>query len=151
MYGVACGLAYIYMAATWGGYVFVLNMIGVHTGVLVLLGRYTPSLHMAYSLFYFIGTIGAIQVPVIAYTPLKSLEQLPCLAVFGGLQLLEFARRVAAKKNMSTYEHNMFRFKVRSSSHAKGILFNKYTARRKAGCVLPCGVLKSKRRHPHVI
>jgi len=112
VYGVLSGLAYIYMVATWGGYVFVLNMIGVHTGLLVVLGRYTPSLHMTFTLFYAIGTFGATFVPVVGYTPLKSLEQLPCLAVFGGLQLLEFARRIAVTKGMSPYEHNMFRVKV---------------------------------------
>jgi len=27
-YAVLCGISYIYMVAAWGGYVFVLNMIG---------------------------------------------------------------------------------------------------------------------------
>lgn len=92
-FGFLCGLAYIYMAAAWGGYVFVLNMIGCHAAVLVIMGRFTPSLHFAYTLFYIIGTAGATRVPVIGMTPLRSLEQLPCLAIFGGLQLLELTRR----------------------------------------------------------
>ena len=81
------------MAAAWGGYVFVLNMIGCHAAVLVIMWRFTPSLHFAYTLFYIIGTAGATRVPVIGMTPLRSLEQLPCLAIFGGLQLLELTRR----------------------------------------------------------
>jgi dolichyl-diphosphooligosaccharide---protein glycosyltransferase len=86
--GVATGLAYFYMAAAWGGYVFVLNLIGVHAAVLVLMGRYTPKVYLSYTLFYVIGTTLAMQIPVVGWVPLKSLEQLgPCL-VFVVYQLL---------------------------------------------------------------
>lgn len=40
-WGLLTGLGYSYMVAAWGGYVFVLNMIGIHAGVLVLLGRFS--------------------------------------------------------------------------------------------------------------
>ena len=40
----------------------------------------------AYSLFYFIGTLGAVQVPVVNTTPLRSLEQMGPLLVFVGFQ-----------------------------------------------------------------
>jgi dolichyl-diphosphooligosaccharide--protein glycosyltransferase len=63
VFGTLTGFAYIYMVASWGGYVFVLNMIGAHAAALVLFGRYTSKLHRAYSLFYVIGTLGAIRVP----------------------------------------------------------------------------------------
>jgi dolichyl-diphosphooligosaccharide--protein glycosyltransferase len=33
--GIIAGLAYIYMVATWGGYIFVINMVGVHAGLLL--------------------------------------------------------------------------------------------------------------------
>jgi len=112
MGGVITGVGYICMAAAWGGYVFVLNMIGVHAGVLVLIGKFTPSLHMAYSLFYVIGTFGAMQVPVIGWTPLKSLEQLPAFAVFGGLNLLEFCRRIQLEKKLTNFELQKLRLKV---------------------------------------
>eukprot|EP00039_Didymoeca_costata_P024753 m.11347 g.11347 ORF g.11347 m.11347 type:complete len:784 (+) comp4426_c0_seq1:41-2392(+) len=111
-FGILAGLAYIYMAAAWGGYVFVLNMIGAHTALLVALGRFTPSLHMAYTLFYAIGTAGAMTVPVIGMTPLKSLEQLPCFGIFGALHLLEFVRRITIGKDLSPNQLNMLRVKV---------------------------------------
>ena len=38
------GLAYTYMVAAWGGYTFVLNMIGLHAGVLFISGRFSPRL-----------------------------------------------------------------------------------------------------------
>ena len=34
-YALLCGVAYAYMVAAWGGYLFVLNMIGVHALTLV--------------------------------------------------------------------------------------------------------------------
>ena len=73
--GALAGLAYFNMVAAWGGYVFVLNMIAAHAGLLVLIGRFTPKLYRSYTLFYVIGTLLAIQVPVVGWTPLKSLEQ----------------------------------------------------------------------------
>jgi dolichyl-diphosphooligosaccharide--protein glycosyltransferase len=113
MWGIATGLAYIYMAATWGGYVFVLNMIGIHCGILVCFGRFSKELHRAYTLFYFIGTLGAIQVPVIGYTPIKSLEQLPCAAVFVGMQLLELCRYLRENKpDMDNKTYRLLQAKV---------------------------------------
>jgi dolichyl-diphosphooligosaccharide--protein glycosyltransferase len=87
-FGVFTGLAYTCMVAAWGGYIFVLNMIGIHALVLILIGRYTKKLHSAYSLWYIVGTLGAIQVPVVGLTPLKSLEQLFPACVFIFLQLI---------------------------------------------------------------
>ena len=91
VFGMLTGLCYFYMVAAWGGFVFVLNMIGLHAAVLVAAGRFTSKLHRAYSLFYVIGTLGAIQVPVVGWGPLKSLEQLGPLAIFIGMQVLEVA------------------------------------------------------------
>merc|ERR1719491_1048597 len=74
-WGALTGVAYFNMAAAWGGYIFVVNLVGVHAAALVLLGRYSAKLHAAYSSFYIVGTVLATRVPVIGLTPLKSLEQ----------------------------------------------------------------------------
>jgi hypothetical protein len=52
--------------------------ISSHFGqaVSVLVGNYSRKLHHAYTLFFLIGTAGALQVPVIGWQPLQSLEQL---------------------------------------------------------------------------
>ena len=52
----------------------------LHAAFLVLVGRFTPSVHRAYTLFYVIGTLGAIRVPPVGYGPLKSMEQLGAFA-----------------------------------------------------------------------
>lgn len=99
--GILTGLAYVNMVAAWGGYVFVLNLIGVHAGVLTLLGLYSTSLHRAYSLFYAIGTYGAMSVPVVGWAPLKSLEQLGPFGVFAFMQLLELSNAIVRAKKLS--------------------------------------------------
>ena len=101
-WGVVTGLAYFYMVAAWGGYVFVLNVIGVSAGVLVLLGRYSQKLHAAYTCFYIVGTLLATRVPVVGWTPLKSLEQMGPLLAFLGLQLIEFGERLIRKRGTTS-------------------------------------------------
>mmetsp|Transcript_15450 Transcript_15450/g.38925 ORF Transcript_15450/g.38925 Transcript_15450/m.38925 type:complete len:973 (-) Transcript_15450:115-3033(-) len=107
--GAIAGLAYFYMVATWGGYVFVLNLVGVHAGALVLMGRFSPKVYLSYTLFYAIGTTLAVQVPVVGWAPLKSLEQLGPCAVFCGYQILRFCDLVKKKRNMSRAEFMVFR------------------------------------------
>ena len=87
-FGILAGLAYIYMVAAWGGYVFVINMIGVHAIFLVLSQRFSRKAYWAYTLLFSIGTLGAIQIPVVGLTPVKSLEQIGPLGVFGIYQVL---------------------------------------------------------------
>ena len=110
--GALAGLAYFYMVAAWGGYVFVLNLIGVHAAFLVGMGRFSTKVYTSYSLFYVIGTTLAIQVPVVGWTPLKSLEQLGPCAVFLGYQLLQFCEFLRGKKQMTRAEMFKLRFKV---------------------------------------
>ena len=100
-WSVLAGLAYFYMVAAWGGYVFVLNVIGVHASILVLTGRYSTKLHRAYSIFYALGTTLAIQVPVVGWTPLKSLEQMGPLVAFVGFQLIEFCEIQRRRRRLS--------------------------------------------------
>ena len=90
--GIFTGLAYTCMVASWGGYIFVVNMIGLHAFCLILLGRFSNKLYSAYTLWYIIGTLGAMQVPVVGWTPLKSLEQLAPFGVFGLMQLLQLCQ-----------------------------------------------------------
>jgi dolichyl-diphosphooligosaccharide--protein glycosyltransferase len=115
--GILTGLAYTCMVATWGGFVFVLNMIGLHAFVLVLLGRFSNKLYWSYTLWYIVGTLGAIQVPVVGWTPVKSLEQLAPAGVFGMMQLLQLCENKKFLKLLTNVDRdsltNMQRFQVR--------------------------------------
>mmetsp|Transcript_79005 Transcript_79005/g.115711 ORF Transcript_79005/g.115711 Transcript_79005/m.115711 type:complete len:978 (-) Transcript_79005:116-3049(-) len=110
--GIFTGLAYTYMVMVWGGYIFVLNMIGVHAGLLWITGCHSTKLHRAYSLFYLIGTYGAVHVPVVGWAPLKSLEQLGAFGVFIALQLMEFCEVARRKKNLTNGDVNKLRLVV---------------------------------------
>merc|ERR1711871_135655 len=110
--GIFTGLSYIYMAAMWGGYIFVLNLIGLHAASLTLTGRHSTKLHRAYSLFYLIGTAGAMQIPVINWTPLKSLEQLGGMAVFLGLQMYELSEVISKKHRLNFKDSLKVKLKV---------------------------------------
>jgi len=121
LFGILSGIAYFYMVATWGGYVFVLNMIGIHAATLVLLGRFSTKVYIAYSLFYSVGTYLAIQIPVVGLTPLKSLEQLgPCI-VFFGYQVLFLCDLYIKKQKMTRVDAFMFRIIVLILSSVLGL------------------------------
>ena len=99
LWSVVAALAYFYMVAAWGGYVFVLNLVGVHAAMLVVAGRFNTQVYLAYTIFYGLGTLLAIQIPVVGLTPLRSLEQLgPCM-VFLGYQLIQFCEFLIRMKN----------------------------------------------------
>lgn len=120
--GAVAGLAYFYMVASWGGYIFVLNLVGVHAAVLVLMGRFSDKVYKSYTLFYLIGTALAVQVPVVGWAPLKSLEQLGPCAVFVGYQILRFCDLVRKKKEMTRMEFFVFRVKVFAAIGIVGIV-----------------------------
>lgn len=111
-WGAITGLSYFWMVASWGGYTFVLNMIGLHATALVFTGRFSVKLHLSYSLFFVIGTTLGIQVPVVGMTPLRSLEQMGPLGVFFLLQIMAFCEAVRKRTEMPEKEFNAFRQKV---------------------------------------
>jgi len=111
--GLITALSYVYMVAAWGGYVFVLNMIGVHAIFMVFIGGFSTQLHHAYSLFYVLGTLGAIQLPVVGLAPLKSLEQLGPMFVFFILQILYvFQLRRQMRPTESLRDFRMFQLSL---------------------------------------
>jgi len=118
-WGIITGLCYFYMVAAWGGYVFVINLIGVHASFLVAIGRFSGKLHKGYTAFYIVGTILATRVPVVGLTPLKSLEQLGPFVAFAGIQLLEYCRRqqVVLKLNYA----DLWKLRIRVFSMAGGV------------------------------
>jgi dolichyl-diphosphooligosaccharide--protein glycosyltransferase len=111
-WGIMSGFAYFYMVAAWGGYVFVLNLVGLHASLLVLIGRYSTKLHRAYTAFYFVGTLLAIQVPTVSWTPLKSLEQMGPLVAFLGFQLIEVCEIIKRRKKLSPMQTWLLRVQI---------------------------------------
>jgi hypothetical protein len=101
--GFLAGLAYAFMAAAWGGYIFVGNMVAVHAAALVVLGHYTPALHASYSLWFLTGTLVASRVPVVGWAPYRSLEQAAPLLVFIGLHVLAVTDAYARRRRLDKW------------------------------------------------
>lgn len=66
--------------------------IGVYTLVLLLTGRYTHRLYVAYSAFYAIGTLLSMQVRFVSFQAVQTGEHMGALGVFGLLQVFCFVQ-----------------------------------------------------------
>lgn len=124
--GIIAGLSYGFMAATWGGFIFVLNLIAFHAAVLgaldVLRGRYSYDLYKSYTCFFVVGTFLAVNVPVIGWNPFRSLEQLAAFVVFICIQLLHICELVRVKKGAAVWSLADLRIKFVIVLGALGIL-----------------------------
>jgi dolichyl-diphosphooligosaccharide--protein glycosyltransferase len=80
-------LAYFYMVSSWGGYVFLINLIPLHVLTLMVTGRFSVRVYVAYSILYCLGTILAMQVSFVGFQPVQSSEHMLALGVFGLCQL----------------------------------------------------------------
>jgi dolichyl-diphosphooligosaccharide--protein glycosyltransferase len=49
MWSASCALAYFYMVSSWGGYVFLINLIPLHVLALMFTGRFSHRIYVAYS------------------------------------------------------------------------------------------------------
>ncbi|KAG8908595.1 oligosaccharyl transferase stt3 subunit [Tulasnella sp. 403] len=116
-FGTLAGIFYFYMVAAWGGYVFITNMIPLHVLVLILMGRFSPKLYIAYSSWYAIGTLASMQVPFVGFQPVKTSEHMGALGVFGLLQLVSFSELVR-----SHLASKQFKILLRSAVALLGVL-----------------------------
>ncbi|EON97288.1 putative oligosaccharyl transferase stt3 subunit protein [Phaeoacremonium minimum UCRPA7] len=94
MWGALCALFYDYMVASWGGYAFITCLLPVHALTLLLMGRYSTRLYIAYTTWYVLGALGAMQIPFVSFLVVRTSEHMPSLGMFGLLQLVAFMNYV---------------------------------------------------------
>lgn len=82
----ATALAYFAMVVSWGGYVFIINLIPIHVLTLVLSGRYSPHVYIAYSTFYPLATLLSMQVPFVGFNAVLKGESAASHGMFALLQ-----------------------------------------------------------------
>ncbi|KAJ7089753.1 oligosaccharyl transferase STT3 subunit [Mycena belliarum] len=104
LFGTLAAVFYFYMVAAWGGYVFITNMIPLHGLVLILMGRFTSRLYVAYSSWYVIGTLSSMQVPFVGFQPVSTSEHMAALGVFGLLQLVAFTQLVRSHVSSKQFQ-----------------------------------------------
>lgn len=81
MWAALCALFYDWMAASWGGFTFITNLIALHTFVLCLFGRYSTRLYIAYTTWYIVGLLGAMQVPFINFLVVSQSDHFAALGM----------------------------------------------------------------------
>lgn len=82
MWGALAALFYGYMVASWGGYVFITNLLPLHAFVLICMGRYSPRLYVSYTTWYAIGTLASMQVPFVGFLPVRSSDHMAALGAY---------------------------------------------------------------------
>ncbi|OQS03480.1 dolichyl-diphosphooligosaccharide-protein glycosyltransferase subunit [Thraustotheca clavata] len=94
-------IAYFAMVLSWGGYVFLINVIPIHALILVFSGRFTPQLYIAYCTFYILGTMLAMQVPFVGFNVIQKAECIGSHGVFGVLQVFAFGKYLQSQLQSS--------------------------------------------------
>jgi len=90
MWATFCALSYFYMVSAWGGYVYIINIIPLHIFVLILIGRFNLRHYTAYTTFYTIGQLCAMNIPFVGFQPIRTSEHMASFGVFGFVQVIAF-------------------------------------------------------------
>lgn len=96
-WSVMCAVAYFYMVSSWGGYVFLINLIPLHVLTLMITGRFSHRIYVAYSAVYVVGTILSMQISFVGFQPVQSSEHMAALGVFGLCQIMAFVEYVRSR------------------------------------------------------
>ena len=96
-WSVMCALAYFYMVSSWGGYVFLINLIPIHVLVLMITGRFSHRIYIAYSSLYTIGTILSMQISFVGFQPVQTSEHMGAFGIFGLCQIYAFIEYLRSK------------------------------------------------------
>lgn len=97
-------LAYFYMVSSWGGYVFLINLIPLHVLALMMTGRFSHKIYVAYSCLYCIGTIYSMQIPFVGFQPVQSSEHMLAFGTFGLCQIFAFVEYIKSKLSKEQFE-----------------------------------------------
>jgi len=99
-----CAIAYFYMVSSWGGYVFLINLIPMHVLALMIVGKFSNRIYVAYSVVYVLGTIMSMQIAFVGFAPIQSSEHMGAFGVFGLCQIIAFYNYCKSKLNAEQFE-----------------------------------------------
>jgi len=104
-WGAWSALSYFYMVSAWGGYVFIINLIPLHVLVLLLMGRYSERMYVAYNSFFIIGLVCSMQIPFVGFLPVSTSEHMAAAGVFGLLQIVAFVKYVQSYLSKAEFRY----------------------------------------------
>lgn len=76
---------------------FLINLIPLHVLVLMVTGRFSHRIYIAYSTLYCVGTILSMQISFVGFQPVQSSEHMLALFVFGLCQIHSFVDYLRSK------------------------------------------------------
>ncbi|XP_021729753.1 dolichyl-diphosphooligosaccharide--protein glycosyltransferase subunit STT3B [Chenopodium quinoa] len=89
-WALASAFGYFYMVSAWGGYVFIINLIPLYVLVLLITGRYSMRLYIAYNCMYVVGMLLAMQIRFVGFQHVQSGEHMAAMGVFFLIQVFYF-------------------------------------------------------------
>ena len=87
-YSVVANLSFFYMISSWGGYNFLMNLIPLHALTLIVGGRFSWKLYVAYTPFVVFGNLFAMNLPVIGFNAVRTSEHMASYLVFGVIHVV---------------------------------------------------------------
>ena len=104
MWGVICSLAYFYMVSAWGGYSFIINIIPIYTLGIVFIKKFNKKLYIAYSVFYIVGSLLAMQITYVNFAVVRASEHLASHGAFIVLQAYIFIEWLKQRLTTEQFE-----------------------------------------------
>ncbi|XP_037479979.1 dolichyl-diphosphooligosaccharide--protein glycosyltransferase subunit STT3B [Triticum urartu] len=89
-WSLAAAFGYFYMVSAWGGYVFIINLLPLYVLVLLVTGRYSQRLYVAYNCTYVLGMLLGMQIRFVGFQHVQSGEHMAAMGVFFLLQVFFF-------------------------------------------------------------
>ncbi|CAF0989965.1 unnamed protein product [Rotaria sordida] len=120
MWSASCALAYFYMVSSWGGYVFLINLMPLHVLALMVTGHFSHRVYVAYSTVYILGTILSMQIPFVGFQPVQSSEHMLAFGTFGLCQIYSFVEYVKSKLTEAQF-NALFSFALMTVGFGLGI------------------------------
>lgn len=119
MWSTYTALAYFFMVSAWGGYVFIINLIPLHVMVLLLMGRYSDRIYVAYSTFFTLGLLLSMQIPFVGFQPVRTSEHMASAGVFVLIQAYAFLKYLQTKISKAQFKIYL----VAGSAIVAGVVF----------------------------
>ncbi|KAF9624042.1 hypothetical protein IFM89_007740 [Coptis chinensis] len=113
-WSLASAFGYFYMVSAWGGYVFIINLIPLYVLVLLITGRYSMRLYVAYNCMYVLGMLLAMQIQFVGFQHVQSGEHMAAMGVFF---LLQAYNPSIPHRFFLKLKHMEFCWHMRSSCH----------------------------------
>merc|ERR1719167_1653817 len=107
-WGAWSALSYFYMVSAWGGYVFIINLIPLHVFVLLLMGRFSERIYVAYNSFFIVGLLSSMQIPFVGFQPVRTSEHMASAGVFALLQAVAFIKYIQTYLTKKEFKYFFF-------------------------------------------